>query len=407
MHLVIDTNVLIETPAVLTEYPDTYLAVPIKVLEELDNLKTEKSERGYGAREAVRNLVREYERLDSKLVFIDNTIEQSTPDAAIIAAAREWQIKINKPVILLTNDLAMRLRALAFGIKTLSHTASNIKNETAYTGCTELHVSSDEIDQVHNGGLVVAQPIPDNSFIKLTCYTNKDHCSIGRYNAKNSTIRPVTTPSVWGIRARNLEQHYALDLLLDDRIQLVTLEGKAGTGKTLLAVAAGLSRVVDAGTYTKLLVARPIMPLGRDLGYLPGTIEEKLDPWMQPIHDNIEFLCTTKAGKTAQELVDFGYLQVEPLTYIRGRSIPKQYMIVDEAQNLTTHEIKTIITRAGEGTKIVFTGDPEQIDNPKLSYATCGLSVLVDKFKGQSLYGHVKLVKGERSKLAELATKLL
>ncbi len=207
---------------------------------------------------------------------------------------------------------------------------------------------------------------------------------------------------LWGIHPRNREQQFALDLLLNDDIQLVTLVGKAGTGKTLLAIAAGLFKAADEGSYSRLLVSRPVFPLGRDLGFLPGELEEKLAPWMQPIFDNVELLlgAVDERGKRKRgykELVDMGILEIEALTYIRGRSIPKQYMIVDEAQNLTPHEIKTIITRAGEGTKIVLTGDPYQIDNPYVDSSSNGLTYVVEKFKGQEIAGHVTLTKGERS----------
>jgi PhoH-like ATPase len=217
----------------------------------------------------------------------------------------------------------------------------------------------------------------------------------------------------WGIRPRNREQQFAFDLLLDESIRVVTLLGRAGTGKTLLAIAAGLQQVVDEEKYNKLLVSRPVMPMGRDLGFLPGDVEDKLRPYMQPIYDNLDFIIAAntdmrrRSSMTVAQLEEGGYLSVEPLTYIRGRSIPSQYIIVDEAQNLTPHEVKTILTRAGNGTKIVLTGDPYQIDNPYVDGNTNGLTFLAEHFKGQELFGHIILTKGERSKLAELASNLL
>jgi PhoH-like ATPase len=218
----------------------------------------------------------------------------------------------------------------------------------------------------------------------------------------------------WGIRPRNKEQHFCLDLLLNDDIKLVTLVGKAGTGKTLLAIAAGLQKVAEEKVFHKLLVSRPIFPLGRDIGYLPGTVEEKLNPWMQPIYDNVEFLLgltskdrERKTGQSPQDLIDMGFMAIEPLTYIRGRSIPSQFMIVDEAQNLTPHEVKTIITRVGDNTKIVLTGDPYQIDNPYVDATNNGLTTVIERFKGQAIAGTITLNKGERSPLAELASNLL
>jgi PhoH-like ATPase len=244
---------------------------------------------------------------------------------------------------------------------------------------------------------------------------NHSHTALAIYNrALGQALPLLRTPKdgLWGIHSRNREQQFAIDVLLNEDIQLVTLVGKAGTGKTLLAIAAGLFKSADEGKYSRLLVSRPVFPMGRDLGFLPGDIEEKLSPWMQPIFDNVELLLggVEEGGKRKRgykELVDLGILEIEPLTYIRGRSIPKQYMIVDEAQNLTPHEIKTIITRAGEGTKIILTGDPYQIDNPYIDSSSNGLTYVVEKFKGEDIAGHVTLSKGERSPLAELAANLL
>jgi PhoH-like ATPase len=257
-------------------------------------------------------------------------------------------------------------------------------------------------------------PTWSNQYVLLRDPESPSHTALGRYDAQNGkviTLRKLRD-GVWGIRPRNKEQHCALDLLLAEDVKLVTLVGKAGTGKTMLAIAAGLQKVVEERTYARLLVSRPIFPLGRDVGYLPGDLEQKLNPWMQPIYDNVEFLmglskADTKNGRSYRELIDLGYIEIEPLTYIRGRSIPNQYIIVDEAQNLTPHEVKTIITRVGESTKIVLTGDPYQIDNPYVDATSNGLTTIVQKFKGQSIAGHVTLTKGERSPLAELASNLL
>ncbi len=237
--------------------------------------------------------------------------------------------------------------------------------------------------------------------------------ALGRYDGVKGLVSAlrVGKDGVLGLRPRNKEQSFAFDLLLDDSIRLVTLIGKAGTGKTLLALAAGLKKATEEGTYKRLLVSRPIMPLGRDLGFLPGGVDEKLNPWMQPIFDNLELLFSSgqkaRDGRGFVELLENGTVQVEPLTYIRGRSLPHQYLIVDEAQNLTPHEVKTIITRCGEGTKIVLTGDPHQIDNPYVDHASNGLSVVAARFKSEKIAGHVVLTKGERSALAELAANLL
>ena len=254
-----------------------------------------------------------------------------------------------------------------------------------------------------------------NEFVLLRDAGNPSHTAMARYSAARHRYLPVlkTPPAgIWGLRPRNKEQAFALDLLLDDEVRLVTVVGRAGTGKTLLAIAAGLHKTMEEQLYSRMLVSRPIFPLGRDIGYLPGTVEEKLNPWMQPIFDNVEFLMglsqkDKKSGRGYQELIDMGVLSIEPLTYIRGRSIPGQFIIVDEAQNLTPHEVKTILTRAGDGTKIVLTGDPSQIDNPYVDASNNGLIHVVNKFRGERLAGHVTLAKGERSALAELASSVL
>jgi PhoH-like ATPase len=238
---------------------------------------------------------------------------------------------------------------------------------------------------------------------------------MGRFHGTKGRLVPLLRSikeGTWGVRPRNMEQTFCLDLLLNDDIKLVTIVGKAGTGKTLLAIAAGLQKVTEEGLYQKLLVSRPIFPLGRDIGYLPGSVEEKLNPWMQPIFDNVEFLMNLsrsdkKAGRGYHELLDLGLMEIEPLTYIRGRSLPNQFIIVDEAQNLTPHEVKTIITRVGDNTKIILTGDPFQIDNPYVDSTNNGLVHVVNRFKSEKIAAHITMAKGERSALAELAANLL
>jgi len=254
-----------------------------------------------------------------------------------------------------------------------------------------------------------------NEYVLLKDLSNPSHTAMGRLSATKGKLVPLIRAGkegVWGIRPRNMEQSYAIDLLLSDEIKLVTIVGKAGTGKTLLALAAGLHKTTEEGLYHKLLVSRPVFPLGRDIGYLPGDIEQKLNPWMQPIFDNVEFLMNLsradkKAGRGYHELLDLGILEIEALTYIRGRSIPHQFIIVDEAQNLTPHEVKTIITRVGDNTKIIFTGDPFQIDNPYVDSTNNGLVHVVNRFKEEKIAGHITMTKGERSALAELAANLL
>ncbi|MEO6418876.1 MAG: PhoH family protein, partial [Polyangiaceae bacterium] len=347
---------------------------------------------------------------------LPSAIDKAAMDAAILQTAfaiREEEP--GRPTIFVTMDTNLRIRADALGMVSETYENMRVEAEHLDTGIKELDVDAGEIDAFFHDGRFVPKDLDSltaNLCILLRDRTNPSHTALGRYDATKKEVCALRTPreGVMGVRPRNKEQSYAIDLLLDESIRLVTLIGKAGTGKTLLALAAGLKRTVEDGAYTRILVSRPVMPLGRDLGFLPGDVDEKLNPWMQPIFDNLEFLFssgTRKGPRAYAELLESGQIQVEPLTYIRGRSLPQQYMIVDEAQNLTPHEIKTIITRSGDGTKIVLTGDPGQIDNPYVDSASNGLTIAADKFRGEKLAGHVVLAKGERSELAEIAANLL
>jgi len=314
----------------------------------------------------------------------------------------------------------MRIRADAVGIYTEDFEPEQVVAiDDLYHGWQEIEVAEEVIHDFYTAGAcrLPAAVYGPNQYLCLKAIGNPGYSAIGRVKPAEGggwLLAPLASIAggVWGLKPKNREQSFALDALMDDDIKLVTLVGKAGCGKTLMAIAAGLAKVTDTHAFQKLLVSRPVFPLGRDIGYLPGTVEEKLNPWMQPIFDNVEFLMglTTKEkkkGRSHKELVDLGLVQIEPLTYIRGRSIPQQYMIVDEAQNLTPHEVKTIISRAGEGTKIVLTGDPYQIDNPYIDQTNNGLVHVVNRFRNEKIAAHIMLTKGERSPLAEIATNLL
>jgi PhoH-like ATPase len=320
------------------------------------------------------------------------------------------------PTVFVTMDSNLRIRADALGLAAETYENQRVEVDELDRGIVEIDVDGSVVDQLFQNGAVEApagSALYPNASVLLRDRAMPSHTALGRFDPAKERVVSLRLPreGVMGVRPRNLEQSFALDLLLDDSIRLVTLVGKAGTGKTLLALATGLRRTVEDQTYSRLLVSRPIMPMGRDLGFLPGDIDEKLNPWMQPIFDNLELLygqgAKTRDPRGFAELLETGLIQVEPLTYIRGRSLPHQYLIVDEAQNLTPHEVKTIITRCGEGTKIVLTGDPFQIDNPYVDSASNGLTIVADRFKGERLAAHIVLSKGERSELAELAANLL
>ncbi len=434
-HFVLDTNVLIHDPRALLSFADNEVVVPIFVIEEIDQFKKEASERGRNAREVARMLDAlraEGARLsDGAPLSSGGRLRVASAARAVPTTLRESQIAdhlilmvaldvrdYNKgePTIFVTKDVNLRIRADSLGLTSMDFEGERIDIDELYSGMTELITSAADVDAFYAQNTLA---LPDatykaNQYVILRDRDNPSHSALGRYDAAGKKLLPLKKlrEGVWGIRPRNKEQHCALDLLLSDEIKLVTLIGKAGTGKTMLALATGLQKVVEEQIYSKLLVSRPIFPLGRDVGYLPGDIEEKLNPWMQPIYDNVEFLMglsktERKNGRSYQELIDLGYIEIEPLTYIRGRSIPNQYIIVDEAQNLTPHEVKTIITRVGEATKVVLTGDPYQIDNPYVDATSNGLTTVVEKFKGEPMAGHVTLSKGERSPLAELASNVL
>jgi PhoH-like ATPase len=433
---VLDTNVLLHDPRAIFSFEDNDVVIPIVVIEELDKFKKGVDEIGRNARQISRIL--DEHRLKGKLslgvklegggnlrVELNHQSPAVLPNELIAAKAdnRILSTALNLkndglPVILVTKDTNLRIKADALGMTAEDYESDTITLDELYSGETELLVAPGAIDDFYaRGELQPADPKPfPNQFALLKNSANESQTALARFSKQKSVFVPITTVKhgVWGIMAKNKQQQFALDLLLNDDIRLVTLVGKAGTGKTLLALAAGLEKTIEARTFQRLVVSRPVFPLGKDIGFLPGDIEEKLKPWMQPIRDNLDFLVGSSGGpgrvkgkKDLQSLFDLGMIEVEPLTYIRGRSMPNQYLIVDEAQNLTPHEIKTIITRAGEGTKVVLTGDPYQIDNPYIDSSSNGLTFVVDRFKEEPIAGHITLVKGERSDLAELAATLL
>jgi PhoH-like ATPase len=433
-YFVLDTNVLLHDPNAMLAFEEHTVIVPIYVIEEIDNFKRDLSELGRAAREVGRMLddlrkegtISEGVKLSQggtlRVAFTAKELPHAMQnghlmDNRILAMALDVREQnADARTILVTKDVNLRIRADALGLEAEDYDVDRQEITELYTGMVEMEVDGAQVDLFYSQGWLPLQDLYyfPNEFVHLRDRANPSHSALGKVSLETERVVPITRlkEGIWGVRPRNKEQSFAADLLMDDNIKLVTLVGKAGTGKTLLAIAAGLHKATEEAKYQRILVSRPIFPLGRDIGYLPGSVEEKLSPWMQPIFDNVEFLMglsndQKRGGRSYRELIDLGILQIEPLTYIRGRSIPHQFMVVDEAQNLTPHEVKTIVSRAGDGTKIVLTGDPYQIDNPYMDSTNNGLVHVVNRFKAERIAGHVTLQKGERSELAEIAANLL
>jgi len=434
---VLDTNVLLYDPASLFAFQENDVVIPVVVIEEMDNFKKDLNETGRNARMVSRKLdeLRMHKGLSQGVqlegcgmlrVYVEKKVFDLLPPELHISKADNRILSValalkqsdaRQEVILVTKDTNMRIKANAFGIRAEDYTTNKIEISELFTGFARQEVATEVIDTLFRNKEIPweANGLAPNEFVHLLDQGSPSHSALARFHADREILKPLRKypGGIWGIRPLNKEQKFAIELLMDPEIQLVTLIGIAGTGKTLLALAAGLEQTLEHDAYQRLVACRPVLPMGRDLGYLPGDIEEKLRPWMQPIFDNMELLMSSSGNSgedlkwNLKELQERDVLQLEPLTYIRGRSLHHQYLIVDEAQNLTPHEIKTVVTRAGHGTKVILTGDPYQIDNPYVDASSNGLTYVVERFKNEPLAGHVTLLKGERSDLAELAAKVL
>ena len=436
---VLDTNVLLHSAAALESFADNEIVIPMTVLEELDKFKRNQDELGRNSRHVIRKLdqLREKGSLFTG-VCLDNAAEpdqcgflrvvisegalfqnadMGVPDNRILNVASMLKKQFpDRQVIFITKDINLRLKADAFGIKVQDFEKERVDYNELFTGSRVEEVSGELIDQFHQEKSIpvpAGMNIQPNEFVLLQDAVNSKHAAFGwRRFDRLEKLHDGIAEHVWNITPRSREQRMALHLLMDPEIPLVTLVGKAGSGKTLLALAAALELTEKQNVYSRILVSRPIIPLGNDIGYLPGDKDEKLDVWMQPIYDNLEFLLRSdkresSARRQIEEMKRNKKLEVEALTYIRGRTIPNQFVIVDEAQNLTPHEVKTIVSRCGEGTKIVLTGDPDQIDNPYLDASSNGLTNIVEHMKHLPLSGHITLMKSERSPLAAAAAEFL
>lgn len=430
---VLDTNVILHDATCIHHFEDNEVVIPISVLEELDQFKRGNEQIHFNARDFLRSLDdlstgsddSELKDGDGKIRVVVNhnwhpdveaSFQDDCPDHRIINCA--YKLHIDNPdreIILVTKDTNMRLKSRSLGLSAEDYSRDSIEDvRQVYTGSRLIEdVDSKEIDVLYasygvDGGEIncVIDPMANENFI----LRNGQKSILARFDPFDNKVVRVDKPTAYGIMPRNAEQSFALHMLMDNRIQLVSLSGKAGTGKTLLALAAALELRSE---YRQIFLARPIVPLSnRDLGFLPGDIQSKLDPYMQPLFDNLsvirhQFKSNDKRSIKINELLEQNKLLITPLAYIRGRSLQKAFFIVDEAQNLTPHEVKTVITRAGEGTKVIFTGDIHQIDHPYLDKRSNGLTYLISRMKGQDVFAHITLEKGERSELAELASNLL
>jgi PhoH-like ATPase len=437
-NYILDTNVVLHDPNSLLNFADNNVLIPIEVIEEIDRFKRESSELGQNARTVSRMLdgfrgegsLSEGVSMPNggklKIAFQKNgnghasgdnhILNSNTVDNRILAfAAGVQKAQPKNPTILVSKDINLRIKADALGLQAEDYENDRVHIQDLYTGMIEMSVSPEKLATFRaNGELEIngGKKYFPNEFCTLIDEANPKKAALTKVDATGTKLVPIIDcrEGIWGIKPRNREQHYAFDALLDDRIKLVTLMGKAGTGKTLMAMAAGLKRTVLDREFRRLVVARPTISMGKELGFLPGSLEEKLAPWMQPIHDALEMLSDLNMGhdhRRSGDLMRSGSIVVEALSYIRGRSIANQFMVIDEAQNLTPLEAKTIITRVGHGTKIIFTGDPYQIDNPYVDSSSNGFNYIVSRFRDQAIAAHIELQKGERSELAELAANIL
>jgi PhoH-like ATPase len=429
---VIDTTILLHDPSAITKFKQNIVVIPFSVIEELDSMKRIPDERGRNARDVLRYI--DSLKAENPSSFTSGVTIPEGPTIKVLfdikgEAAKSFPLSLDKSshrtlliahvlhqtdknVVFVSKDFVNRVKAEALGLESEDYENLKVSCKDLQKGLKKITLPKAQIDAFYKDGFLVLERnfFPNEYCILLS---EENSSAVCKYNYKNKRLEPLISSQrgVWGLHPLNVEQKCAMDLLLRDDIPLVNLMGPAGTGKTLLALACGLFKVFDEAVYSKILVSRPIVPLGKDIGYLPGTKEEKLYHWMQPIYDNLEYLCQASApseDNSAYEwILQSKKIEMEAVTYIRGRSLPKIYMIIDEAQNLTPHEMKTIISRAGKGTKVVLTGDPTQIDNPYLDQDSNGLTYAASKFRGQPLNGHVYLDRTERSELAGVAADIL
>tara|TARA_R110002110_G_scaffold180184_3_gene386164 strand:- start:11891 stop:13246 length:1356 start_codon:yes stop_codon:yes gene_type:complete len=445
---VLDTSVCLTDADCIYHYTNHDILIPLKVLEEIDKHKKRQDSVGINARRIIRSFdelrikgsLQKGVRIakgkgilrviSDRIETLPTILDASVPDHIIISSALgEDQSNGLRKTCLVSRDINMRVLCDSLGLSTEDYTENQVikKESDLFDGFSKILVDDQLVDQFYNNEKIYldegdANKLHPNEYIMLVSSANQKKTALARYINPQTPLRSINElkRGIWGINPRNKEQLFALDLLMDPQIKVITLVGKAGSGKTLIAIAAGLEQVISNpsvtqmvkgkykldGPYKKLVVSRPVMPMGKDIGFLPGTMQEKMAPWLAPVQDNLKFL-TGDDQTTLDEYINNGIVEMEALTYIRGRSIANAFIVIDEAQNLSAHEIKTILTRVGEGTKIVLTGDIEQIDNVYINEMSSGLTHAVEKFKEHHIAGHVSLQKGERSDVASLAAKIL
>ncbi len=428
---ILDTNVLLHDPNALHHFQDNEVVIPLVVIEEIDRFKRDQSELGRNARQVSRMLddIRRKGNLsegvalpgggDLRIAFPGDRqhyLKTVTADDQILKLSMLMKDGGDvSPIIVVSKDINLRLKADALGLEAEDYETGQVNIDELYLGHAVCDVNPEVLETFRRDGSITPPDgleVSPNQYVLLRDSQENSHTLLTRFDGLTAKLVPLipAPDEIRPVQPRNKEQHYAMDALLNDDIKLITIIGKAGTGKTLLAVAAAMFKTLDQKTYRRMLICRPTIPMGKDIGFLPGTMEEKLNPWMQPIFDAMDLIgAGRKGGGKANKIMteESDRVAIEPLTYIRGRSIPNQYIVVDEAQNLTPLEAKTVLTRVGPGTKIVLTGDIYQIDNPYVDSMSNGLTSIVEKFRPQNIAAHIVLNKGVRSEVADLAANLL
>jgi len=437
---VLDTNVLLYDSESIFSFADNNIVIPLIVLEELDQKKSRQDEVGKNCRQTSRHLdkLREKGNLQKgvdlpgagtiKIISKDQIdkfddcflgdMDENKVDNIIIAIAKNLQDNLEEPVVLVTKDINVRVVCDVLDVNCEDYLKHRVASDadTLYSGVQRIDVDQQLVDNFYaTKSLEVPESFKEkfqlfsNQFLVLKDQNSGQQSIITRFKSWDKPLVPlIGAKQSWGLIPRNKEQKFALDILFDDNIKLVTLVGKAGTGKTLLAISSALQQTLEPNNqkYRKVVISRPVQPVGKDIGFLPGTLEEKMDPWIAPIKDNLKFLFNNDSF-TMDMYLENEDIEIEAITFIRGRSIANAFIIIDEAQNLTTHELKTIITRVGENTKIILTGDIDQIDNTYVDSVSNGLTYAIEKFKEYPIAAHITLLKGERSELASLGAKIL